>query len=1076
MPKVHILPLIDPSEPDSGQGGIGRVVRGQYATLAEFGWEIVETAAEADLIACHVEIPASYIRLYANEKPIVVHNHGLYWTDGGYVWDKWCYQVNQYAMAAIRAATAVTAVSQWVAQAIRRNTLRDVRVIYHGVDLDEWMPPDEHKGYVLWNKTRVDAICDPAPMDAAARLLPDVPFISTFGTPAPNVELTDKMAYEQAKELVRHAGVYLATTRETFGIGTLEALAAGVPVVGYDFGGQVEIIEHGVDGWLVTPGDDAGIATGIRWALANRDAISPRARAKAEQFPVAMSGKAYADLYDEVLARHRTEHASDYPRTSVIVPAYKMGDYLEDTLRSIQAQSDPSWECIVVNDASPDPRDHEITERYVQADARFREIVLPVNGYLANARNTGIAAARGRYIFPLDADDQIAPVTLGVLADALDAEPALHIAYGNVMFVGSDGRTPMNYGAQYAPGHSGWPTDFSLEWMLRGPGQLIPVASMFRRTVWEQTGGYRTRCRSSEDQDFWLRACSYGFTPRMVTDADTLIYRVRKDSMSATTGWEEHRGWFPWCSDRRLIPAGAIQEGVGIDSMPMPALDPTPIAVIIPVGPGHGKYVVDAVDSVDAQTFRNFECIVINDSGEPLPLLPSWVRVVEGAPCDGCHGTGFQGKYGVRDDWSMYHRWGDCTVCGGTGHARFGGAAAARNAGIRASRAVTFLPLDADDLLQPQALELMWANAISEPVPAVIYSDFYEDPHERGTFTIYRCPDYDPWHLLRSGTLHAVTALTPRIFWEEVGGYAEDLAWEDWAFAIAIAAKGHCSRRLAAPLFTYRKHTGLRRSAAVADFEASKRAIMAHDFGLLKGGELLACSSCGGRSTQTQTFTGFGHAPNMTEGAPPEDAVLLRYTGSHTSFPARSMVNRDVTYNFSKSYPDRYVHKDDAERLAQRADFEIVPMTQLPTPVSSQPALVAEREPVMVGAVAAPSGAGPVSIGAAFGLVEGSVMPDVAVVATAGTVEEPPLATEIANVTPVGTSERAPSAFEQAMANRPQPGNDRVRERANAMAAASEREALDMQAVGLGIENVSMMKTKFEVAMAIAAVQEMRGL
>lgn len=1054
MPKVHILPLVNVDEPDSGQGGIGRVVRGQYATLAQFGWEIVETAAEADLIACHVEIPAAYLRLYG-DKPFVVHNHGLYWTDGGYWWPKWCYQVNQYALSAIRAATAVTAVSQWTAQAIRRATMRDVRVIYHGVDLDEWTVPDSHRGYVLWNKTRVDAICNPAPMNAAARLLPDVPFVSTFGDPAPNVELTDKVSYEQGKELVRRAGVYLCTTRETFGIGTLEALAAGVPVVGYDFGGQAEIIEHGVDGWLVRPGDEAGLAEGIRWALANRAAISPRARAKAAQFPVAASGEAYARLYNEVLARHRRDHAQ--PRTTIVVPAYKMGDYLDDTLRSIQAQTDPSWECVVVNDASPDERDHEIAQRYVQGDARFREIVLEQNGYLANARNVGIAAANGRYIFPLDADDQITPTTIAMLADALDADPSVHIAYGNVLFVEHDGRTPKTYAGNYGAGHSGWPVPFNLEVMLRGPGQLVPVASMFRRTVWEQTGGYRTRCRSSEDQDFWLRACSYGFTPRMVTTADTLIYRVRADSMSATTGWEEHRGWFPWCSNRALLPAGAVQDGVGIEAMPMPALDPAPIAVVIPVGPGHGAYVIDAIDSVDAQTFRNWECIVVNDSGEPLPLMPSWVRVLCSDPAcpdqDGgtCHSQGADPM-----PWP-----------------RARGVAVARNKGVRASRAAMFLPLDADDYLQPQALELMWANAVSESEPAVIYSDFYEDPLplEPGTFRIYNTPDYDPRKLIRNGALHAVTALTPRIFWEEVGGYPEDLPWEDWAFAIAIAAKGRCSRRIAAPLFTYRKRTGMRRNENHEDFEASKRAMMTHDFGLQKGGELLACSSCGGRQTQTQTFTGFGHTALMTAGAPPEDAVLLRYKGSHSSFPVRSAVNPSVRYNFSNTYPDRYVHKADAARLLQRNDFELVAASPAAAVAAQAPAIVAAREPVMVGAVAGASGAGPIGVGAAFGLVE----PDAPLVREDAQADTPPSAEPPVPLIDL-TAPAEPSAFDRAMAGRPQPPMDRQREAAAGLAEASTRETLNSIAEGLGIENILGMKTKFEVATAIVVAREMRGL
>lgn len=1024
MPKVHLLPVLNEG-PDPGNGGIHRVLVGQYATLPQFGWEITTNPAEADVIACHVEVPTAYMRLYP-EKPFVVHNHGLYWTDGDYPWEQWCYQVNQRGLAAIRMADAVTAVSEWTAQSLRRASMRDVRVVYHGVDLDEWTPvePGLNGGYVLWNKTRVDPICDPAPLNAAARLLPRVRFVSTFADEAPNVQVVGKVAYEQGKEMVRRAGVYLATTRETFGIGTLEALAAGVPVVGYAFGGQVEIVEHGVDGWLARPGDTDGLAEGIEWALSHREEIAPRARAKAEQFPVARSGEQYARLYDEVVERHRALRAG--PKVSVIVPAYNMGAYLDDTLRSVAEQDDPDWECIVVNDASPDPRDHETAQRWTQQDGRFREIVLAQNGYLANARNVGIAAAQGRYVFPLDADDQITPGTLRTLADVLEQNRDLHIAYGNVRFVGEDGTTPIVYAeahrAGLAPGHSGWPMAFHLEWMLRGPGQLLPYASMFRRQVWELTGGYRIRSRSSEDQDFWLRATSYGFIAQYVTEADTLVYRVRPGSMSSSAGegWEEHRPWFPWAGpdgDRTLIPAAAPREGIPLQAAPMPALDPAWIAVVIPVGPGHGPYVMDAIDSVDAQTFRYWECIVVNDSGEPLPNLPSWVKVVE------------TWRWTTADTVSKLHR--------------FGGVAAARNAGIRATRAPLFLPLDADDYLQPNALEAMLDDFTTRG-PAAIYSDFWEDPHERGKFTVWQTPDYQPETLIRRGIGRAVTALTQRSAWEAVGGYDEDIAWEDWAFALKYAAKGYCERRIALPLFTYRKHTGLRRSANMADFEQSKASIMAMDFGIRPGGELMACSSCpSGRGTTAMSYTPGSAGQGMVS----EDAVLVEYTGplaGETIY--RSKVNGQVRYRFGANHPQGYVLKEDAEAFIAMGLFRKVDVPAAVVAVSDGPMLVAAREPVLAGAPAGAEGAGPPTwAGAATGAAPEAPAP----------AEPPQQPVEPSRALPP-MPKAEPSTEAKALADR------HTREELNAMAAAEH------------LAGYETLATKAEVAMVILAKRSIR--
>ena len=86
----------------------------------------------------------------------------------------------------------------------------------------------------------------------------------------------------------------------------LESLACGTPVVGFHTGGIPDMIEHKRTGWLVSPGDAAGLADGIRWALAGP--VGPdRARlcrsVALERYPLAVQARAYVDLYTELLAR-----------------------------------------------------------------------------------------------------------------------------------------------------------------------------------------------------------------------------------------------------------------------------------------------------------------------------------------------------------------------------------------------------------------------------------------------------------------------------------------------------------------------------------------------------------------------------------------------------------------------------------------------------------------------------------------------------------------------------------------------------------------------------------------------------
>lgn len=1016
MPRLHLYPTL-PDGPDPGDGGIRQVIKHQRRTLAALGWELVDSPADADVIACHAEIPPTYLRLYP-DKPIVVHNHGAYWTE--YDWGtSWTYASNTRGLEAIRTADIVTAVSDWTAAALRRHSLRDIRTVYHGVELDEWEPVD-HAGtpYVLWNKTRVDPVCDVEPLNQVARLLPDVQFVSTFGE-GPNVTVTGKLPFEEARQLVRGAAVYLCNARETFGIGTLEAMAAGVPVVGFRWGGQVEIVREGEDGFLVQPGDHAALAQAVRAALADRERLGANARERAAEFTWERAASEYDSIYAEALARR----TAPGPAVSVVVPAYNLDRYLDATLQSVAEQQDVEWECVVVDDASPDLCG-EIADRWAKRDPRFRVVHNETNQYLAASRNIGIAAARGRYIFPLDADDTLAPGALAQLAGALDRDRTIDIAYGNVRFVEEDGSTPHDYQHANGPGYSGWPVEFNLEWQLRGPGQLLPYASMYRRRVWEQTGGYRQRARSSEDCDFWLRTSSYGFAPRMVTTADTLIYRLRPGSMSGVGGWEEHRGWYPWTRDRALLPAAAVRE-VEDTRRPYPSLDPPIVAVVIPVGPGHGRYVTDAVDSVDAQRFRQWECVVVNDSGEPLPRLPVWVRVVEP-----------EGE-------------------------RFGGVAAARNAGIAAARAPLFLPLDADDYLQPMALDLMFrAHVDAGECRPVVYSDWW-DELEPGRYRPYLTDDYDVAIMdgrtrqahgeRRQGAVYCVTALTPKSAWEDVGGYDETLpGWEDWAFHIAMAARGVCARRVPAPLFVYRKFTGQRREENYAAFEESKRAIMAKDFGMTEGG-LMACATCGGG---TRTYGGTTQTAEV-----PEGALLIEYTGAKGGTQQYRAPSGTV-YRFGGADRVKYVRPEDVQMFTARPDFrQVEPASDVWDARTPVPDIAASRTPGYTTRPAADR------IDATLADAQ-SEDRDAQLDTAAREVEQ------AAGLTSAPDGPEAdPAALVEDAAPRPDaPASDAVRALIRQLGTRAE---LNAEATRLGLQDPESLPTRETVAEAILALREM---
>ena len=91
------------------------------------------------------------------------------------------------------------------------------------------------------------------------------------------------------------------------------------------------------------------------------------------------------------------------PIVSIIIPCYNQEQYLDDCLQSVLGQAFQEWECIIVNDGSPDQT--ELTaKKWVDKDSRF-VYLYKKNGGLSSARNSGLQIAKGKYIQFLDSDD-----------------------------------------------------------------------------------------------------------------------------------------------------------------------------------------------------------------------------------------------------------------------------------------------------------------------------------------------------------------------------------------------------------------------------------------------------------------------------------------------------------------------------------------------------------------------------------------------------------------------------------------------------------------------------------------------
>ena len=125
------------------------------------------------------------------------------------------------------------------------------------------------------------------------------------------------------------------------------------------------------------------------------------------------------------------------PRFSLIVPVYKVEEYLPKCVESIRAQSCQDYELLLVDDGSPD-RCPALCDAYAAQDPAHIRVIHQPNAGPGAARNRGIDEAEGDYIVCVDSDDYLSPETLEELSRAIGQTGADLYHFG--AFVERNGR------------------------------------------------------------------------------------------------------------------------------------------------------------------------------------------------------------------------------------------------------------------------------------------------------------------------------------------------------------------------------------------------------------------------------------------------------------------------------------------------------------------------------------------------------------------------------------------------------------------------------------------------------------
>lgn len=128
---------------------------------------------------------------------------------------------------------------------------------------------------------------------------------------------------------------------------------------------------------------------------------------------------------------------------------------------------------------------------------------------------------------------------------------------------------------------------------------------------------------------------------------------------------------------------------------------------------------------------------------------------------------------------------------------------AVRDVGFRRARGKYFLPLDADDHLDPRYLERCLEALEGPAAPDLVFTGSVRS--RGGLSRILRLPAYDPDGLRRRNVL-GPTAVMGRWVWERCGGYRRNTAYEDWDLWVHAALRGHSFQLVDAPLYYQEEH------------------------------------------------------------------------------------------------------------------------------------------------------------------------------------------------------------------------------------------------------------------------------
>jgi GT2 family glycosyltransferase len=321
------------------------------------------------------------------------------------------------------------------------------------------------------------------------------------------------------------------------------------------------------------------------------------------------------------LARQAQTTFARRPKISIVVPVYNTPTrFLEEMIRSVQAQTYADWELCIADGHSTAETVRGTLERYAASDRRIRVTFLAENRGIAGNTNAALELARGEFVALLDHDDTLAPFALHEVVRTINDRPGADLIYSDEDKLDEAGR---RVDPCFKPD---WSPD-----TLRSHNYVCHLL-VLRRDLMTRLGGVRPGFDGAQDYDLVLRASEVA---KEITHIPQVLYhwRMHPQSTAANTDSKRYlieagRRALAQHLERMQTPASIVEGGLPGTYRVIYHLPRQPLVSILIPNRDSVQMLGRCLDSIRSSSYANYEVIVLENFSEQPETL-AYYRQIE---------------------------------------------------------------------------------------------------------------------------------------------------------------------------------------------------------------------------------------------------------------------------------------------------------------------------------------------------------------------------------------------------------------------------------------------------------------